>query len=212
METTLQLRTNNKGSELPAVRTAQDLVDIRKRYPGYRLLPQPARLEWLASEALVLASVTRLRDFGGKDAAALAAALDEALMEDGATASLTLPELHDAFRAGIFGRFGEYYGMSAPSLYGFARKYLDSEKKRDASEIESETAAKTYAEKRRAEREKEQRKIRAEIEKAKRDGTFTPTGRAWFQPKKVKDVTDDAEHRERVLRQAREILSGDGAD
>ena len=113
----------------------------------------------------------------------------------------------DEERGRVFGLFGDYYGLSAPSLYGFVNGYLDSAKKVEASKIIRRTRIEELEERNRAEREAEQRKIREEIEQAKRDGTFVPTGNAWFQPKKVKDAIDSSEHREKIRRQAEEIMN-----
>ena len=185
MNNQLQILTSSNGR--PSLPTAESIATIRldeKRYPRYRTLPHASRLEWLASEIKALAELSRLKEFNGKEAVLAAAVLDEMLMQTEAMADLTFPELHEAFRGGVFGIYGEYYGLTAPSLYGFVDRYLDSEKKMEASKIVQKTKAEILIEKRRAEREAEQRKIREEIEQAKKDGTFVPTGRGWWNPKK----------------------------
>lgn len=196
------------SSNVPSVATAEALASIRmdeRRYPRYGKLAQPSRLEWLAQEVKTLGVLARTRDMDGREVLIIASSLDEMLTETPAMADLTLPELHDAFKSGVFGLFGDYYGLSAPSLYGFVNGYLDSAKKVEASKIIRKTRIEEQEERNRAEREAEQRKIREEIEQAKRDGTFIPTGNAWFQPKKVKDAVDSSEHREKIRRQAEEI-------
>ena len=203
----IQLRKNN---EVPAIATTDALVAIRldeKRYPRYKNIPQAARLEWMATEIKTLSEILRVKDFDGRVAIMTAAALDKMVMQEFYMSDLTLPEIHDAYENGIFGLYGEFYGINAPSLYGFLDGYIHSDKKIEAAKKVIKTKEEIRAEKSRLEREAEQRKIRAEIEEATRNGTFVPTGKAWFKPEKVDDViAKDAEHREKVRRQAEEIM------
>ena len=202
----IQLQTSNK---LPAVNTPQELAQIRmaeSMYPRYRNTPVPSRQKWLANQIQYLASITRIRDFEAREPVIMATALDDMISQDRAMADLTFPEIADAFKNGVFGIYGEFYGLTAPNLYGFLNSFLDSEKKKEATALVLKSKEEMYEEKTRAEREERQRRIRAEIEEAKRTGAFTPTGKVWFKPKLVKDVIDSDGHREKVRQQAREIL------
>ena len=207
----LQVRTNNNVA-LPAIATAMSLADIRlneKQFPRYKNIPQPQRIEWLAGEIKTLAEITRIKDFGGRDAIMMAGVLDEMILQEFYMADLTLPEIHDAFKCGVFGKYGEFYGISAPNLYGFLESFINSDKKREAAELVRKTKAQMRAERTRMEYEAEQRKIRAEIEEAKRNGTFVPTGKAWYKPKSVNDaITESEEHRAKIRQQADAILRG----
>lgn len=206
------LPTIPTSSSLPSVSTGEEIAAVRldeAKYPRYELIPPASRQKWLATEIKALAAVTRIRDLEAREAIMMAASLDEMLMTpDDNTGNLTLPELHKAFTAGVYGKYGEFYGLSAPNLYGFVRSYLSTPEKKIASDIVMWEKKKAYAEKERLRREWEQKLLRAEIEKAKRDGTFVPTGRLTYQPKKVKDVVRDNEHRMLVRQQAKEILEG----
>lgn len=62
-------------------------------------------------------------------------ALDGFIMDDHYASDYTLPEIKDAFKRGMMGDYGDYYGLTAESLFGFLRGYLVSPKKREATEI-----------------------------------------------------------------------------
>lgn len=191
METDNKLQAWTSSSEIVRVENAKSLAAIRLdpvHFPHYKDIPQPERLKWMTKESMTLAEIARIRDFDMKSAARLATVLDEMLMEDNYLADLTLPEFHEAFKSGVFGLLGDFHGISAPNLYGFAQKFLESDKKRESVEIVRKTKAELRAEQTRREQEEERRRIREEIEQAKRDGTFNPTGKAWFKPKMVDDV------------------------
>ena len=66
-----------------------------------------------------------------------------------------------------------------------------------------------YRKRQREEEEANSRRLRAEIEQAKRDGTFVPTGRFDFggAAKSVNEAIDTSEHRARIARQAQEIFA-----
>ena len=200
-------QTNNN---LPAVPTANDIAKVRLdtvHYPRYSTVPQNARVFWM-SGAILRTAKLRNAEITAKEATIYAGVLDGMMINDQYMADLTQPEIEDAFKNGIFGLYGEYYGFSAVCLYQFLDGYINSDKKLEAAEIVRKTKAEIRAEKTKAEYEAEQRRIREEIEEAKRNGTFVPTGKAWFKPKSVDEAIAESEaHREKVMRQAQEILS-----
>lgn len=203
----LQLRTSS--DDTPAIATAQALAEIRldeRRYPHYRNIAQPARMKWIAGQYQFLASIARIQITDPREPVMMASMLDEMIAKDSDMVELTLPELADAFKNGVFGLYGEFYGLSAPNLFGFIDSFLASQKKKEASAIVLKSREQAYEEKKAAEKEEMQRRIRAEIEEAKRNGSFVPTGQAWFQPKTVDDAIDSSAHREKVRQQAKEIL------
>lgn len=203
----IQLRMS---SNLPAIPTAQSLAQIRmseESYPHYRNIPVTARQKWLANQIQYLASITRIRDFEAREPIIMATALDDMMAQDAGMANLTLPEIADAFKNGVFGIYGEFYGITAPNLYGFLDSFLKSEKKKEATAIVLKSKEQLYAEKKAAEKSERDRKLREEIEEAKRNGSFVPTGKVWFEPKKVENPKEnDRAHREMVREQAKEIL------
>lgn len=189
-----QALTTNKGNTLPAIPDAKTIAAIRlneREFPHYKNIPKGKRIEWVATEIKMLADITRAKNFDAKDSIIIAAALDEVVMEDFYASDLTFPEIRDSFKKGVFGIYGEFKGLSAPNLYGFLNSYLLSENKKASAEMVRKEKEKFLAEKKRKEREEEQRKIWAEIEEAKKNGTFVPTGRAWYKPQIVDEVLED---------------------
>jgi len=209
MENNNQLQLQMSNSNLPAITTAESLAQIRmdeRRYPHYKSVPSQARQEWLANQIKYLASITRMRDFDAREAILMATALDDIISMDAGAVDLTFAEMADAFKKGVFGFYGEFFGISAPNLYGFLDKFITSETKKEATALVLKSKEQAYAEKKAAEKAERDRKIREEIEEAKRRGDIVPTGKIWFKPKSVDDALDSSEHREKVRRQAQEIL------
>lgn len=205
----IQLQTSNNN--LPAIDSAATLAVIRmdeEKYPHYRNIPQLERMKLVAGEIQFLASIMRIKDFDKREPVLMATALDDMMREDKDMMELTMAEISVAFKNGVFGLYGEFFGLTAPNLFGFLNSFLESSLKREATDMVIKSRKQAYLERTAAEREERQRKIQAEIEEAKRNGTFVPTGRAWFEPKTVKDVMkESAEHRDKVRKQAREILN-----
>ena len=210
MDSSNKIQLQTSSDNIPAIATAQALAEIRldeRRYPHYKNISVRDRLAWLANQVKYLASVARIRDFESRESILTATALDEMIRTDSDMMELTLPELADAFKNGVFGKYGEFYGLSAPNLFGFIDKFLSSEKKKEAAAIVLKSREQSYAEKKAAEKAEMQRRIREEIEEAKRRGDFVPTGKVWFKPQTVDGAIDSSAHREKVRRQAQEILS-----
>ena len=199
----IQLRTNS--NELPSLNTPEAIAEVRlneRKYPRYCNIGARERQHFISRQLHVLATLARIRQFEGDEIVQQSIALDEMIMKNEAISGLATPEMAEAFKSGVFGLYGEFYGLSAPNLYGFLRSYLESEKKQAATAL----VRTKFEERKKAEQQERQRRIREEIEEAKRNGSFVPTGRVWFQPKKVDDVLADDEHRKRVRAQAQEIL------
>lgn len=200
----IQLRTNN--NELPSLNTPEAIAEVRlneRMYPRFCNLGARERQMFISQQLQALATLARIRQFDGDETIAQSAALDEMILKNEAISGLTMVEMAEAFKSGVFGLYGEFYGLSAPNLYGFLRSYLESELKQDATAM----VRTRFEEKKRLEQEERQRRIRAEIEEAKRNGSFVPTGNAWFKPQTVDDAIDNSAHREMVRQQAREILN-----
>ena len=204
----LQLQTSN--SMTPAIVDAGALAQIRldeEHYPHYRNIAQPVRMKWMAGQIQFLATIARIRDFEAKEPVLMATALDEMISTERDMMELTLPEIADAFKNGVFGNYGEFFGLSAPNLFRFIRSFLLSEKKRDATALVVKSKQDAFLERTAMERAARQRAIQEEIAEAKRSGSFVPTGQVWFKPQMVNSVISSKEHREKVRQQAREILN-----
>ena len=93
--------------------------------------------------------------------------LDASMIDDPVISNLTSVEIQDAFRSGVTGAYGDYYGISPKSLLGFLKSYIASEKKIDAHRMIS------------MRREKEDKeaneRLWAEIQAQKANGMFVPT-------------------------------------
>ena len=203
----LQLQTSNN---LPTIDTPQALAEIRMNesmYPHFNKVQRPARQEWLANQIKYLASITRIKDFDAREALLMATALEDMMAQDAGMSSLTFPEVADAFKNGVFGIYGEFFGLNAPNLYGFLNSFLRSEKKREATALVLKSREQASSERKEAEIKKNLELLRKEVEEAKRRGDFIPTGKLWFKPKKVENPKEnDRAHREMVRQQAKEIL------
>ena len=118
----IQALMTSKGGAVPVVMTAENIAGImldEKHFPRYRNIAQQKRMEWLSLEMKSLATITRMKDFNAQEAVAASIVLDEMIMQDRFIPDLTLLEMHNAFRNGVFGLYGEFYGISSPNLYGF---------------------------------------------------------------------------------------------
>lgn len=199
----IQIFQRNSDSNLPAITTPQSLADIlldRGRFPRYNEVPSQVRVEWLQ---LQMIKMMRLSHTKPSDPMVDAVALDDMMMKDRYMSVLTQPEIDYAFRNGVFGLYGEFYGITAMSLFGFLQAFIQSEQKSQAAKL---VRQKLYEQEQKAEQER----LRAEIEQAKRDGSFVPTEN--FREnffKLTNPARDDVEHRKRVLEQARKIKSGE---
>lgn len=205
----LALTTSNAPVTISGVGSLVAIRQDKARFPRYRDIPVAERQKWLAKEFRLLASIARVKDYDPKDALVGAVALDERIADSPELSDLTIPEMEYAFKNGVFGRYNEYYGLSAISLYSFLEGFVKSELKADATKAVRASKAEEYQMRMQLEEEAERRRLRAEIEQAKRDGTFVPTGRFDFSGavKSVNAAIDTSEHRARIARQAQEIFA-----
>lgn len=93
--------------------------------------------------------------------------LDASMIDDPIIANLTSVEIQDAFRAGVTGVYGEFYGISPKSLLGFLKSYIASDKKVEAHRM-------LTMRQEREDREANER-LWAEIQAMKAKGMFVPT-------------------------------------
>lgn len=121
---------------MPAIPDAESLAAVRmdSSVPHYRDLAKGERITWLKGQILSL-NMIRHQMVEDWQVEFDATALDEFIMDDHFASDYTLPEIKDAFKRGLMGDYGDYYGLTAESLYGFIKGYFMSEKKRKATEI-----------------------------------------------------------------------------
>lgn len=93
--------------------------------------------------------------------------LDASMVDDPVISNLTSVEIQDAFRAGVTGVYGDFYGLSPKSLLGFLKSYVASEKKIEAHRLIT---------RRQAQEDKEaNERLWAEIQAQKAKGMFVPS-------------------------------------
>ena len=204
-ETALQIISSGKQIATPlqlADLRAAKLTDGRHAYPRYKDGSDEQRLSWLNKQFFGLALITHMTI----DPATIKVditTLDENIMSDPLLNDLTLVEMQDAFRNGVFKEYGEYYGLTAVSLHGFLKGFLRSEKKAGASAIFHRRRAK-------AEQEANERFYK-ELYEAQKAGKielpdFSQHRINGPQAKKTITPEESAAHREKVRRQAEQIL------
>ena len=93
--------------------------------------------------------------------------LDASMMDDPVISNLTSVEIQEAFRSGVTGVYGEFYGITPKSLLGFLKSYAGSEKKLEAHRM--------IAMRQREEDRKANERLWAEIQAQKAKGMFVPT-------------------------------------
>lgn len=93
--------------------------------------------------------------------------LDASMIDDPVISNLTSVEIQEAFRSGVTGVYGEFYGITPKSLLGFLKSYVGSEKKLEAHRLIA----------RRIEKENKEANERlwAEIQEQKANGMFVPS-------------------------------------
>ena len=97
------LTTSRQGGAMPAITTKESLAEViynDARYPKYRDMAQHKRIEWLSTEIKTLATITRMKDFDGREAVASAIVLDEMMIQEPFISELKAVEIHTAFRNG----------------------------------------------------------------------------------------------------------------
>ena len=128
------------SNSLPAIPDAESLAALRldKSVPHYKDVDRARRITWLKEQIITL-NMIRHQMTEDWQVEFDANALDEFIMDDHFASDYTFPEIKDAFKRGLMGDYGEFFGLTAESLYGFLRGYFMSEKKRKATEIVRKT-------------------------------------------------------------------------
>ena len=168
------IRTNNK------VRTAEQLADhlTDPSVTRYRTGEDGKRQQWLYRQIGACCFIAHMKIPSWESLTIDADVLDSSMMEDPVIANLTTTEIQDAFRAGVTGVYGEFFGISPKTLLGFLKSYVASEKKLDAHRL--------ITMKREKEDKEANERLWAEIQKKKEEGMFVPT---WGPKFNFKDDT-----------------------
>lgn len=180
-----------------SIATAEQLAAVRMnpQIPRYGQLQKAERVNWLKDQIMVLNLLRHTKDVEELDVLIDAGATDDFIMESADYRALTQVEMQDAFKHGINGDYGEFFGITPVSLTCFLRGYQKAEKWQKAKAI-------IYArekEQEEAERQKESRVLMAELKKR------GIVGNSWG--KKEKPAAEDSEeHRKKIARQREEIM------
>lgn len=133
----------------------------------YRTGEDGKRQQWLYRQIGACCVLAHAKIPGWETLAMDAEVLDASMMEDPVVANLTTTEIQDAFRAGVTGGYGEFYGLSPRTLMGWLKTYVASEKKIEAHRLIT---------RRREKEDKEaNERLWAEIQAQKAKGMFVPT-------------------------------------
>lgn len=198
-QTAIQIASS--GSKIATARQLADLrlaktADGRNAYPRYKDFDMKSRLSWIGDQFFGLAVLLHV-SISVDTVSVDSVALDSEIMEDKVLRDLTLVEMQEAFRKGVNREYGEYYGLTSVSMFGFLKGFLKSEKKREAvalvcrqNEIdEREANARLF------------REMHGHIDVPE----FTSFKFREKSEKKTYTPEESAAHREKIRRQAEEI-------
>ncbi len=185
----------------------QKLAEVRMdaSIPRYGSIEVEQRLDWLKDQILILYCLKHIAPPDPFGVLVDTQATDEAIMADANLRCLTLVEIQDAFKQGIHGAYGDFFGITSISLAGFLRGYQKSEKWQTAKAI-------VY--KKEKEREEEaQRRLNKELySHAQETGFEMPF---WKSNRNKKDAMTPGEreaHRLLIEKQRQEIYRNAAKD
>ena len=162
-EAGLMVRTNNSVGTAQLL--AAHLLDPKVR--RYREGSEDKRKQWLYRQIGACYFIAHQRQPSWDAMTIDTDMLDASMIDDPVISNLTSVEIQDAFRAGVTGVYGDFYGISPKSLLGFLKFYVASEKKLEAHRLIT---------RRQAQEDKEaNERLWAEIQAQKAKGMFVPS-------------------------------------
>lgn len=203
-QTALQIASSGNRiatpQQLAEVRLAVD-ANGKHIYPHYCELEQIVRVSWLGDQFFGLAILTHTS--ATSEMVSLdAVALDNEIMDNPILRDMTLVEMQEAFRKGAGKEYGDYFGITYASMLGFLRGYLKSEKKIRAAQIVN----KRLAEAQRNANSMFFQELKEASEQGKIELPDFSKMRVNRRVKKTYTPEESAAHREKVRRQADEIM------
>lgn len=213
-EKTMTLTTNQQSSLLSsrvrsmATPRALALMRMDNNVPHYKKVAFERRVQWLVNVIGKLNVIKHQNMNATKEELTQmfymdADTLDGFIMMDIYISDFTFEEIYEAFMIGLSGNYGEYYGLNAVTLFKFLKCYLQSPKKQEAARLVREARK----------REENEAYVKQQREKAKLEGwgvkmvTIDDNKMTEMAKDMVnKPREDSSEHRERVRKQAKEIL------
>lgn len=162
-EAGIMVRTNNKVGTAELL--ASHLLDPKVR--RYRQGEEDKRKQWLFRQIGACYFIAHQKQPSWDAMTIDTDMLDASMMDDPTVSNLTSVEIQDAFRAGVTGVYGEFYGISPKTLLGFLKSYVESDKKVEAHRM--------IAMRREKEDKEANERLWAEIQEQKKNGMFVPT-------------------------------------
>ena len=130
-EAGLMVRTNNRVGTVELL--AAHLLSPNAR--RYRQGDEDKRKQWLFRQIGACYFIAHQRQPSWDAMTIDTDMLDASMMDDATISNLTSVEIQDAFRAGVTGVYGDFYGVSPKSLLGFLKSYVASDKKIEAHRL-----------------------------------------------------------------------------
>ena len=162
----------------------------------YKDLPKELRIDWLKAQIYTLCYILHYQRPAPIDTTVDATFADQMIMDDSGISALKQVEMQEAFRRGIAGEYDKFYGITAQSLVQFLKGYRTGAKRQQALAILYNQEQQRVAD----EKLKENRLLY----ELKLHGFVNPWGK---KEKKGVTAEESAAHREKVRRQAEEILT-----
>ena len=185
-----------------SIKTADQLAVYRMSgAPRYKGIPETQRRRWLAYNIGAICLILHQEIPPFERITIDADSLDSVIMDDPALSNLTQLEMQDAFRTGLAGAYGDYYGVTTKSLFGFLQRFLESDKKVTAHRIISRQEDKSG-------READERFWR-ELQEAKARGDFKPSWGPDFNFRNKVSPEDSEAHKAKIKAQAEQIYKNE---
>lgn len=162
-EAGLMVQTNNKVGTVEKL--AAHLLSPNAR--RYRRGDEDKRKQWLFRQIGACYFIAHQKQPSWESMTIDTDMLDASMMDDAVISNLTSVEIQDAFRAGVTGVYGEFYGISPKTLLGFLKSYISSEKKTEAHRLITRRQI--------AEDKEANERLWREIQEQKKNGMFVPT-------------------------------------
>lgn len=162
-EAGMMVRTNNRVGTAELL--AAHLLDPKVR--RYREGEEDKRKQWLFRQIGACYFIAHQKQPSWETMTIDTDMLDASMFGDPVISNLTSVEIQDAFRAGVTGVYGEFYGISPKTLLGFLKSYVSSEKKLEAHRLITQQRVK--------EDKEANERLWAEIQAQKAKGMFVPS-------------------------------------
>ena len=174
-EAGLMVQTNNKVGTVEKLAAHLLSPNVRR----YRQGDEGKRKQWLFRQIGACYFIAHQKQPSWESITIDTDMLDASMMDDSVISNLTSVEIQDAFRAGVTGMYGEFYGISPKTLLGFLKSYIASEKKIEAHRLITHRQEQE-------DREANERLWR-EIQEMKKKGLYVPSWGPNFNFKSKKE-------------------------